>query len=64
MAAAGAIFIARKILAPKAEQIFFAMFLLMIAAFYLAKTFARIERFKDVPLNRYITIEEGRGIRN
>jgi hypothetical protein len=36
MAAAGAIFIARKILAPKAEQIFFAMFLIMIAAFYLA----------------------------
>jgi len=36
MAAAGAIFIARKILAPKAEQIFYAMFLIMIAAFYLA----------------------------
>src|SRR5258706_184118 len=36
LAAAGAIFIARKILAPKAEQIFFAMFLIMIAAFYLA----------------------------
>jgi hypothetical protein len=36
MAAAGAIFIARKILAPKAEQVFFAMFLIMIAAFYLA----------------------------
>ena len=36
MAAAGAIFIARKILAPKAEKIFFAMFLIMIAAFYLA----------------------------
>src|SRR5678816_4785790 len=35
-AAAGAIFIARKFLAPKAEQIFFAMFLIMIAAFYLA----------------------------
>jgi hypothetical protein len=35
MAAAGAIFIARKILAPKAEQIFNAMFLIMIAAFYL-----------------------------
>jgi hypothetical protein len=31
MAAAGAIFIARKILAPKAEQIFYAMFLIMIA---------------------------------
>jgi len=36
MAAAGAIFIARKILAPKAEQIFYAMFLMVIAAFYLA----------------------------
>ncbi|HSR56615.1 MAG TPA: DUF6010 family protein [Candidatus Binataceae bacterium] len=36
MAAAGAIFIARKNLAPKAEQIFYAMFLIMIAAFYLA----------------------------
>src|ERR1700746_3661853 len=36
MAVAGAIFVARKILAPKAEQIFFAMFLIMIAAFYLA----------------------------
>ena len=36
MAAAGAIFIARKILAPKAEQIFYAMFLIMIAGFYLA----------------------------
>jgi len=36
MAAAGTICIARKILAPKAEQIFYAMFLIMIAAFYLA----------------------------
>ena len=36
LAAAGAIFLARKFLAPKAEQIFFAMFLIMIAAFYLA----------------------------
>jgi hypothetical protein len=36
MAAAGTIFIARKIFAPKAEQIFYAMFLIMIAAFYLA----------------------------
>src|SRR5216684_6044161 len=36
MAAAGAIFIARKFLAPKTEQIFYAMFLIMIAAFYLA----------------------------
>jgi hypothetical protein len=33
---AGVIFIARKFLAPTAEQIFFAMFLIMIAAFYLA----------------------------
>src|SRR6516225_11208580 len=38
MAAAGVILIARKVLAPKAEQIFFAMFLIMIAAFYLAFT--------------------------
>ena len=36
MAAAGAIFIARKILAPKAEQIFYAMFLIVVAALYLA----------------------------
>jgi len=36
MAAAGAIFISRKMLPPKAEQIFYAMFLIMIAAFYLA----------------------------
>ena len=36
MASAGAILIARKVLAPKAEQIFYAMFLIMIAAFYLA----------------------------
>jgi hypothetical protein len=36
MGAAGAIFIARKILAPKMEQIFYAMFLILIAAFYLA----------------------------
>lgn len=36
MAAAGAIFMARRIFAPKAEQIFYAMFLIMIAAFYLA----------------------------
>jgi hypothetical protein len=36
MAATGTIFIGRKILAPKAEQIFYAMFLIMIAAFYLA----------------------------
>ena len=36
MAAAGAISIVRKILGPKAEQIFYAMFLVMIASFYLA----------------------------
>jgi len=36
MAAAGAVYIVRKILAPKAEQIFYAIFLIMIAAFYLA----------------------------
>ena len=38
LAAAGTIFIARKILTPKREQIFYAMFLMMIAAFYLAFT--------------------------
>jgi uncharacterized protein DUF6010 len=36
MAAAGAILFVRKYLAPKAEQIFYAGFLVMIAAFYLA----------------------------
>ena len=36
MAAAGNIFIVRKILAPKAEQIFYAAVLIMIAGFYLA----------------------------
>src|SRR5215468_7208344 len=36
MASAGVILIARKMLPPKAEQIFYAMFLIMIAAFYLA----------------------------
>ena len=36
MAAAGAILIARKMLPPRAEQIFYAMFLILIAAFYLA----------------------------
>jgi hypothetical protein len=36
MAAAGAIFVFRKALAPKAEQIFYAIFLIMIALFYLA----------------------------
>ena len=35
MAAVGAIFIVPKILGFKAEQIFYAMFLIMIAAFYL-----------------------------
>jgi hypothetical protein len=38
MAAAGAIFMARKILVPKAEQIFFAVFLILIGLFYLAFT--------------------------
>ncbi len=38
LAAAGAIVIARKVFAPKAEQIFYAMFLIMIAALYLAFT--------------------------
>src|SRR5215472_19057976 len=38
MAAAGTISIARKILAPRAEQIFYAIFLIMIAGFYLAFT--------------------------
>ena len=36
LAAWGAICIARKIFAPKAQQIFFAMFLIVIATFYLA----------------------------
>src|SRR6516164_443436 len=38
MAAAGTILIARKMLPPTAEQIFYPMFLIMIAAFYLAFT--------------------------
>ena len=38
LAAAGAIVIGRKIISPKAEQIFYAMFLIMVAAFYLAFT--------------------------
>ena len=38
MAAAGTITIARKFLAPRWEQIFYAVFLIMIAAFYLAFT--------------------------
>ena len=36
MAAAGTISITRKLLAPKTEQIFYAMFLIMFPAFYLA----------------------------
>jgi len=36
MAATGTIFMARKLFSPKGEQTFFAMFLIMIAAFYLA----------------------------
>ena len=36
LAAAGTIFLARRFLGPKAEQIFYGMFLIMIAAFYLA----------------------------
>ena len=38
MAAAGAIFIVRKILGSRGEQIFYAIFLVMIAGFYLAFT--------------------------
>lgn len=36
MAAAGTICVSRKIFAPKAEQTFYAMFLILIASFYLA----------------------------
>jgi len=36
MAAAGAIFITQKFLGPKAEQVFYGLFLILIAAFYLA----------------------------
>ena len=36
LAATGAISISRKILAPKAEQILYAMFLIVVALFYLA----------------------------
>ncbi len=36
LAAVGAISVARKTLAPKVEQVFYAMFLVMIATFYLA----------------------------
>jgi hypothetical protein len=38
MAATGTICISRKILGPRAEQIFYAVFLVMIAAFYLVFT--------------------------
>jgi hypothetical protein len=38
MSAAGSIAISQKVLAPKAEQIFFGLFLLPIAGFYLAFT--------------------------
>lgn len=38
IAASGMISLARKIFSPKREQIFYAMFLIMIAAFYLAFT--------------------------
>src|SRR2546428_10823846 len=36
LTAVGAIFIVRKFLSPKGEQIFYGVFLVMIAAFYLA----------------------------
>src|SRR6185312_12046187 len=36
MAAAGTILVGRKIFSPRQEQIFYAMFLIMIAGFYLA----------------------------
>jgi hypothetical protein len=38
MAAAGSVFIGRKLFSAKAEQTFFALFLIPIAAFYLAFT--------------------------
>src|SRR5947207_7386596 len=38
LAAAGSIFIAQQLFSAKAEQIFFALFLVAIAAFYLAFT--------------------------
>jgi hypothetical protein len=41
LAAAGAIFIARKIFAPKAEQIFFAMFLIVLPQLELERAFFR-----------------------
>jgi len=36
MGAAGAVFLVRKFLGPKGEQVFYGLFLVMIAAFYLA----------------------------
>jgi hypothetical protein len=36
MAAAGAVFITQKVLRPKGEQVFYGLFLVLIAAFYLA----------------------------
>ncbi len=36
LAAAGSIFISQKLFSPKGEQIFFALFLVVIAVFYLA----------------------------
>ena len=36
VAAAGAVSMTRKIFGPRAEQVFYGMFLIMIAAFYLA----------------------------
>ena len=38
MAAAGSVYIAKSIFSPKIEQIFFALFLIPIAGFYLAFT--------------------------
>ena len=38
LAATGTIYLARKTFSPKTEQIFYGMFLIMIAAFYLAFT--------------------------
>jgi hypothetical protein len=60
MAATGAIFIVRQIFAPKAEQIFFAMFLIMIAAFYLAFTayfgVATARRLETAVIVAFVTI--------
>jgi hypothetical protein len=36
MGAAGAVFLVRKFLRPKGEQVFYGVFLIMVAAFYLA----------------------------